>query len=125
MKMGKGFARQIAYYYPEIPQSQAFARKPPIGSVLSFYDTTLSRYIFSLVTKENYYDKSTYCYFSVALHTLRFVILKYHIRSISLPKPGYGLDQLSEKSVVRKIIEVFSDVPVVIYLYNYSTDLNR
>ena len=123
--MGKGFVRQIAYYYPEIPQSQVFARKPPIGSVLSFYDTSLNRYIFSLVTKENYYNKSTYYSLSVAFHTLRFVILKYHIRSISLPKPGYGLDRLSGKKVLRQIIEVFSDVPVVIHLYNYSIDVNR
>ena len=97
MKMSKGLARQIVNYYPEMLQSQEFAQKPPIGSVISFYDTNLNEYIFNLVTKENYYDESTYYNFSVALHTLRFVILKYHIRTISLPKPGYGLDRLSGK----------------------------
>ena len=105
-------------------QSQEFAQKPPIGSVISFYDTNLNQYIFNLVTKENYYDKPTYYNLSVALYTLRFVILKHNIRLINLPKLGCGLDQLSGKSVLRQIIEVFSDVTVKIHLYNYNTAIN-
>ena len=123
MKMSKGLTWQIVKYYPEMLQSQEFAQKPPIGSVISFYDTNLNRYIFNLVTKENYYYKPTYYNLSVGLHTLRFVILKHNIRSINLPKFGCGLDQLSEKSVLRQIIEVFS-VPVEIHLYNYNTATN-
>ena len=124
MKTSKGLAWQIVNYYPEVLQSQELAQKPPIGSVISSYDTNLNRYIFNLVTKDNYYDKHTYYNLSVALHTLRIVILKHNIRSINLPKLGCGLDQLSEKSVLRQIIEVFSDVPVKIQLYNYNTATN-
>ena len=97
MKIIKGLARQIVDYYPEMLQSQEFAQKPPIGSVISFYDTNLNRYIFSLVTKENYNDKPTYYNLSVALHTLRFVIWKHNIRSINLPEFGCGPNELSEK----------------------------
>ena len=96
MKMSKGLARQIVNYYPEMLQSQEFAQKPPAGSVISFYDTNLNRYIFSLVTKENHYDKPTYYALSVILHTLRISILKHNIRSMSIPKLGCGLDRLSE-----------------------------
>ena len=124
MKMSKGLARQIVNYYPEMLRSQEFAQKPPIGSVISFYDTNLNRYIFNLVTKDNYYDKPTYYNLSVALYTRGFVILMHNIRSISLPKLVCGLDQLSGKSFLRQIIEVFSDVPVKIHLYNYKTATN-
>ena len=123
MKMRKGFAWLIANNYPEMLKSQEFAHKPPIGSIFSFYDTTLNRYIFNLVTKENYYDKPTYYNLSGALHTLLFVTLEHNIRSINLPKFGCGLNQLFEKSVL-KIIEVFLDVPVKIHLYNYNTATN-
>ena len=117
MKMDKGFKRQDSYNYPEKLQSQEFAHKPPIGSMFSLYETTLNRYIFNLITKGNYYDKTTYYHLSVVLHTLRFVMLKHNKSSINLPKFGCGLNQLSEKSVLRQIIEVFSDVPVKIHLY--------
>ena len=97
MKMSKGLARQIVNYYPEMLQGQEFAQKPPIGSIISFYDTNLNRYIFNLVTKENYNDKPTYYNLSVALHTLRFVIWKHIICSINLPKFGCGPNQLFGK----------------------------
>ena len=102
--MGTGLAWQFANNYPEMLQSQKFANKP-IRSVFSFYDTTLKRYIFNLVTKENYSDKPHYYNLSVALHTLQFVVLKHNIHSINLAKFGCGLDQLSEKSVLRQIIK--------------------
>ena len=97
MNMNKGFVRQNANNYPEMLQSQEFAHKPPIGSIFSFYDTNLNRYIFNLVTKENYYVNPTYYNLSIALHTLRFVILQHNIRSINLPTYGCGLNQLSKK----------------------------
>ena len=112
MKMDKSLARQIANNYPKMLQSQEFEHKPPIGSIFSFYDTTLNRNIFNLVTKRSYYDKPTYYKLSVALLTLRFAIWKHNILLINLPKFGCGLNQLSEKSVLRQIIEVFLDVPV-------------
>ena len=122
MKMGKVLARETANNYPEMLQSGEFAQKPPIGSVF-FYDTSLNRYIFNVVMKENFYDKLTYYTLSVALHTLRFVILTHNILSLNYQ----NLDVVSinsEKSVLRQIIEVFSYVPVEIHLYNYNTATN-
>ena len=66
--------------------------------------------------KKHFYEKPTYHNLSVALRSLKSILLQQQITVIAFPKLGCGLDGLREGTVYRLIHEIFKDMQILIYL---------
>ena len=74
-----------------------------IGEVAWLYRN--DRYIYYLVTKENYWNKPTYDNFRTSIRNLFILCVKHDVKSLSIPKLGCGLDKLQWDKVKQIIIE--------------------
>ena len=74
-----------------------------IGEVAWLYRD--GRYIYYLVTKENYWNKPTYDNFRNSIRNLFVLCVKHDVKSLSIPKLGCGLDKLRWDKVKQIIIE--------------------
>lgn len=74
-----------------------------IGEVAWLYRD--GRYIYYLVTKENYWNKPTYDNFRNSIKNLFILCEKHNVKSLSIPKLGCGLDRLQWDKVKQIIIE--------------------
>jgi len=74
-----------------------------IGEVAWLYRD--SRYIYYLVTKENYWWKPTYDSLRNSIRNLFILSKKHNVKSLSIPKLGCGLDGLQWAKVKQIIIE--------------------
>jgi O-acetyl-ADP-ribose deacetylase (regulator of RNase III) len=74
-----------------------------IGEVAWLYRN--DRYIYYLVTKENYWNKPTYDNFRTSIRNLFILCVKHDVKSLSIPKLGCGLDKLQWDRVKQIIIE--------------------
>ena len=63
------------------------------------------RYIYYLVTKENYWQKPTYDSLRNCIRNLFVLCDKHNVKSLSIPKLGCGLDRLQWDKVKQIIIE--------------------
>ena len=70
--------------------------------------------VLNLVTKERYYQKTTYESMKQALEMMKVVCLGNGIDKIAMPKIGCGLDRLEWSKVSEIIKEVFKDTDVEI-----------
>lgn len=67
--------------------------------------TLNTRYIYYLVTKENYWDKPTYNNLRLSIQTLFISCVQHNIKSLSIPKLGCGLDKLQWTQVKQIIVD--------------------
>jgi O-acetyl-ADP-ribose deacetylase (regulator of RNase III) len=68
------------------------------------------RYIYYLVTKENYWGKPTYESIRKSLKNLFSLCLTHNVTSLSIPRLGCGLDKLQWSKVKQIIIEEWPDI---------------
>lgn len=78
--------------------------------------------VFTLITKEHYYDKPTYKSIYTALYALKRTMEELGVYQVSMPAIGCGLDRLDWKKVKQKIVQVFqeTDVCIDVYLLDYG-----
>ena len=75
------------------------------------------RYIYHLVTKQKFYQKPTYGTLHPSLERMRSHAEQHHVRKISLPCIGSGLEKLEWEQVRQLIQEVFRTSPVQITVF--------
>lgn len=74
----------------------------------------LTNRCFNLITKRNYWNKPDYKSFSKTLSALKQQIIAMHIKKLTIPPLGCGLDKLSYDRVRELIFEYFNDTDIEI-----------
>lgn len=72
------------------------------------FDEPGNRYIYYLITKQNYWEKPTYEAMNACLATLRNLCLNHGTKTIAMPRIGCGLDRLKWENVRAAIQRVFN-----------------
>ena len=104
--MAKGLARQDESLYPAAPSAIKLEYPPNFGSVLIYFDPYFERYVFSLVTKNNFFEKPTYESVLASLYELRDLVISAEIHQLSLPKLASGYANLDINIVFEHIRHV-------------------
>lgn len=77
-------------------------------------DCLLEGKVFSLITKERYFNKPTIITMRLALEKMKQICLENDIKKIAMPVIGCGLDRLNWNDVSEQIKSVFTDTDVEI-----------
>lgn len=95
------------------------AQKPKIGNALQLKresdDST--RFVFYLITKQNYWDKPTYSSLRQSLQQLKAHCEQQNVRALAMPRIGCGLDGLVWIAVKKIIKEIFWETDLAITVY--------
>ena len=88
-----------------------------MGQIFSFWDSTGKRYIYNLVIKERFYDKSNLSTLCKTLEARKIHASMNDVSTIAIPKLGCGLDQTNWPEVVKLLRDIFAyaDVQLVVY----------
>lgn len=72
--------------------------------------------VFNLVTKQKYWQKPTLKTLRNALENMKTQTDTFHIKAVSIPKIGCGLDRLKWDDVAALLQEIFgNDVEITVY----------
>ena len=115
-RMSKGFAQLLS---ERVPRLRRTCRRANLlkDQVFHFWDSSLRRYIYNLVTKEKYSDKPDLQTLATTLQSMQSHATMHGVSTIAIPKIGCGLDQLNWQDVVKLLRDIFaySDVQIVVY----------
>ena len=115
-RMSKGFAD---FRPRRIPGIRSTCRKARLfmGEVYPFWDSTGKRYIYILVAKKKFCDKSNLSTLSKTLEAMKIHASMNGISTIAMPKLGCGLDQINWQEAVKLLRDIFAyaDVQLVVY----------
>ena len=94
-------------------KEELFRANAKIGqaAILNFEN---NKFIYNLVTKENYYDKPTYESLEQSLVFMRNHAIEHNVQKIAMPKIGCGLDKLNWDAVSELIKKVFCETNIKI-----------
>jgi len=109
--MGAGIAVQFKQLFGQVNELKD--QNTAVGEVAIL--ALDNRTIFYLVTKEHYWGKPTYKTLQNSLDSLKTYCDEHHIKSLSMPKIGCGLDKLSWPKVKGMITDTLSDINVTVY----------
>ena len=104
LKMSRGIAVQFREKFHEYSQLPTRAL---VGEVLVFQSG--NRYIFSLITKRNFFHKPTYETLQLCLENLCEKLVLLGVNTLSVPKLGCGLDGLSWNFVLKLMQTTFNN----------------
>lgn len=119
--MGAGVALALVCKYPDLKSTVRSVLKTThsdalVGHVVFYADSYSHTLIANMVTKQNYWDKSTTMpsgYYlknlRKCLENVRNVMDGLNEKKLVMPKVGCGLDRCNWNDVLRLIDEVFSD----------------
>jgi hypothetical protein len=85
------------------------SQRGSVGNVVYLHDKPGNRYIYYLITKQNYWGKPTYASLEKCLEALRDLCLKHGTERLAMPRIGCGLDRLRWDTVRASIRRVFPD----------------
>lgn len=113
--MGAGIAKIFRKKFGQV--NKLLEQKKGVGEVAYLEEETEDgkRYIFYLVTKEEYWHKPSYETLEASLKEMLKLCKKLGVKSVSMPRIGCGLDLLDWSKVKDMIKEVFKDLDVSIY----------
>lgn len=115
--MGKGIARTFRTLYPDMPKKiKSYMKLQNKHYPCSIaYEDINGRFIFNLITKQNYWDKPSYKSLRISLEELKRHLCILGINKIAMPKIGCGLDRLKWEKVLVILEEVFDKEDIKIY----------
>ena len=98
-QMSKGFAQFLS---ERVPQLRRNCRRANLlkDKVFPFWDSSSRRYIYNLVTKEQYSDKPELQSLATTLQNTQAHATRHGVSTIAIPKFGCGLDQMNWQDVV-------------------------
>ena len=82
------------------------------------------KYLYYLVTKQNYFDKPTNCTLRQALIQMKNHAVKNNVIEISMPRIGCGRDELKWDDVRQIITNVFSETSIKVSVYQLHFSSN-
>ncbi len=119
--MGAGVALALVRKYPELKPTVRSVLKTThsdtlVGHVVFYADSYSHTLVANMVTKQNYWDKSTTMpsghylkNLRECLENVRSVMDGLNEKKLAMPKIGCGLDQCNWNDVLQLIDEVFGD----------------
>lgn len=123
-KMGAGIATQFNQYFniknKLINRYHNLAIQDWDKGNLGF--CILEDKVFNLVTKRNYWLKSTYKTLQNSLLSMKNLIIKNNINKIAMPLIGCGLDRLEWNQVSQIIKDTFNDIDIEILICKKAED---
>ena len=115
-RMSKGFAQFLS---ERVPRLRKTCRRANLlkDQVFPFWDSSSRRYIYNLVTKEKYSDKTDLQTLATTLQSMQSHATMHGVSTIAIAKIGCGLDQMNWQDVVKLLRDIFaySDVQIVVY----------
>lgn len=113
-RQGAGIALEFRRRYGHI--DELLGQNKGVGEV-AYFRNKYGEYIFTLITKEHYWEKPTYSSLCRSLHALSDLCKELGVRSLAIPRIGSGLDALSWNAVKKCIEGVWADSPMQIVVY--------
>ena len=106
--MGKRLASTIACCYPELQALRNLPRNnSPPGSLVTYFDQQRQRFIYNLVTKGQFFHRTTFETLELSLQALEQHLKRHNIQELAIPKLGCGYDQLHWPTVFSILFNVF------------------
>ena len=68
-----------------------------VGRILVFFEASLNRYLYYIITRENQNEKTTFSNFQNCSKTLSKIICSYQIKNLSISKPNIQLNEMGEQ----------------------------
>ena len=112
--MSAGIARSLKRKFPYI--------SPESTNSPLFVQQLDDRFIYHLVTKKRFFQKSTYDSLRQLLEAMKNHATKHKVTQISMPKAGCGLDRLEWHKVERLIREICAQSNLTITVYDQYKD---
>lgn len=113
-RQGAGIALQFRRRYGRI--DELVQQNKRVGEVAYFMNKN-GEFIFTLVTKNRYWEKPTYCNFQQSLKALSDLCKKLGVWQLAIPRIGCGLDGLSWEVVKKSIEDTWEGTPMEITVY--------
>ena len=115
-QMSKGFAQFLS---ERIPRLRRTCRRAKLlkDQVFPFWDSSSRLYIYNLVTKEKYSNKSDLQTLATTLQNMQAHATMHGVSTIVIPKFGCGLNQMNWQDVVKILRKIFaySAIQIVVY----------
>ena len=108
--IARSFKRKFPYNFPETTNSPLFVQQVD------------DRFIYHLVSKKRFFQKSTYDSLRQSLEAMTEHANKHKVTQITKPKAGCGLDRLEWHKVERLIKESCAQSNLTITVYGQSKD---
>ena len=108
--IARSFKRKFPYNFPESTNSPLFVQQLD------------DRFIYHLVTKKRFFQKSTYDSLRQSLEATTNHANKHKVPEISMPEAGCGLDRLEWYKVERLIREICAQSNFTITVYDQNKD---
>ena len=105
-KMSKGFAETFCRRVHGLPE-YCRKTKPTVGSIIPYWDPESNIFIYNLVTKSKFIQKSRLDNLQISLENMRGHALLDNITTILMPKIGCGIDKLQGNDVFKLIQDTF------------------
>jgi len=99
-RQGAGIAKSFRMRYGRIAELKA--QNKGVGEVAYFLNSP-GEYVFTLITKERYFDKPTYENLNKCLIELARICKQLGVKTLCIPRLGCGLDGLDWNAVKRVI----------------------
>lgn len=114
VKMGKGIAVSFKEKFGGVEDIKNQRKRIGEVAILS----RNNRFIYYLITKENYWHKPTYEDLQRSLENMKKHMQENNVSSLAIPKLGCGLDGLLWPKVKKMLYEIFSDMDLNISVYS-------
>ena len=119
LKPAKGFSKEILTKIPSLKDSCA-KQKPQKGDTIPYWDTTLKRFIYVLITKAKSKDKIDPQILAQSLETLKAHAKMNNIKTVSMLREASELEHFQWQDVTQIIQDIFaySEIQLRIYTRN-------
>lgn len=115
LAMGRGIAVEFKDRFGKV--EELINQNKKVGQVAVLGPLENGRFVYYLVTKERYWQKPTYETLLSSLECMKTHAIENHIKLISMPKIGCGLDRLIWNQVKQCLKKVFDGTDIVINVY--------
>ena len=88
------------------------------GKILVFFEASLNRYLYYIITRENQYEKTTFANFQKCLKLLSKIICNYQIKKLSISKVNIELNGMVWTAAESTIQEELGDNPILVTVYS-------
>ena len=118
--MSKGFADFLSHHIPCIRPTCKKARLSR-GQVFPFWDSLNRRYIYNLLTKDNFSDKPDLPTLLSTLEATKSHASMYGTSKVAISKIVCGLDKMNWQEVVKLLRDVFAYCDIHIFVYTLES----
>ena len=110
LAMFRGLAKSLCWYNTILKEmASSFQNSASPGSIIAVYDNVNCRWIYNLVTKQQYFHKPTLEILKSCLEKMCDHAKSKNVKQLYLPKIATGLDRLNLEQVLNLIKQTFNE----------------